>query len=86
MHCHLERHASWGMDTILIVKDRLSNDQKALPPPRDVYLEPAISLVVEQPRAALGKSFHTRSTLFLVLSHRILRRISFPCQIISYLT
>ena len=21
MHCHLERHASWGMDTVLIVKN-----------------------------------------------------------------
>ncbi|KAK3432327.1 hypothetical protein EUGRSUZ_E04221 [Eucalyptus grandis] len=36
MHCHLERHASWGMDTVIVVKDGPNDDQKVLPPPDDV--------------------------------------------------
>ncbi|KAI6704756.1 hypothetical protein NL676_007718 [Syzygium grande] len=36
MHCHLERHSSWGMDTVLVVKDGPNSDQKVLPPPGDV--------------------------------------------------
>ncbi|XP_056163483.1 laccase-14-like isoform X2 [Syzygium oleosum] len=36
MHCHLERHASWGMDTVLVVKDGTNDDQKVLPPPKDM--------------------------------------------------
>ncbi|XP_044511574.1 laccase-14-like [Mangifera indica] len=33
MHCHLERHATWGMDTVLIVRNGQSEDQKIRPPP-----------------------------------------------------
>ncbi|KAI6704744.1 hypothetical protein NL676_007706 [Syzygium grande] len=35
MHCHLERHASWGMDTVLIVRDGKRKHQKVRPPPKD---------------------------------------------------
>ncbi|CAI9115700.1 OLC1v1016677C1 [Oldenlandia corymbosa var. corymbosa] len=33
MHCHIERHLSWGMNTIFIVKDGQSPEEKMLPPP-----------------------------------------------------
>ncbi|KDP35113.1 hypothetical protein JCGZ_11126 [Jatropha curcas] len=36
MHCHLERHASWGMDTVLIVKEGRSRASRMLPPPADM--------------------------------------------------
>ncbi|KAG5530493.1 hypothetical protein RHGRI_025444 [Rhododendron griersonianum] len=38
MHCHLERHASWGMDTVLIVKNGKTEATSMLPPPN--YLNP----------------------------------------------
>ncbi|XP_039169954.1 laccase-14 [Eucalyptus grandis] len=34
VHCHLDRHASWGMDTVLIVGEGPNTDQKLLPPPQ----------------------------------------------------
>ncbi|XP_031502939.1 laccase-15-like [Nymphaea colorata] len=33
MHCHLERHLSWGMDAVFIVRDGESPDERLLPPP-----------------------------------------------------
>nr|GMD91188.1 putative laccase-9 [Ipomoea batatas] len=33
MHCHFERHTSWGMDMAFIVKDGNETNQKMLPPP-----------------------------------------------------
>ncbi|XP_044510536.1 laccase-14-like [Mangifera indica] len=36
MHCHLERHATWGMDTVLIVKNGQWEDQKIRPPPANM--------------------------------------------------
>ncbi|KAF7132797.1 hypothetical protein RHSIM_Rhsim09G0010800 [Rhododendron simsii] len=38
MHCHLERHASWGMDIVLIVKNGNTEATSMLPPPN--YLNP----------------------------------------------
>ncbi|XP_034679863.1 laccase-14-like isoform X2 [Vitis riparia] len=38
MHCHLERHASWGMDTVLIVKNGITSSTSMLEPPS--YLNP----------------------------------------------
>lgn len=38
MHCHLERHSSWGMDTVLIVKNGKTEATSMLPPPS--YLNP----------------------------------------------
>ncbi|OWM84626.1 hypothetical protein CDL15_Pgr027413 [Punica granatum] len=38
MHCHLERHASWGMDTVLIVQNGHTKDQKIRRPPK--YMPP----------------------------------------------
>ena len=38
MHCHLERHASWGMDTVLIVKNGTTSSTSMLEPPS--YLNP----------------------------------------------
>jgi laccase len=38
MHCHLERHSSWGMDTVLIVKNGKTKATSMLPPPN--YLNP----------------------------------------------
>ncbi|KAL8137944.1 hypothetical protein V2J09_003945 [Rumex salicifolius] len=32
MHCHLERHASWGMDTVLIVKNGPTRATSIMPP------------------------------------------------------
>ncbi|KAJ9675310.1 hypothetical protein PVL29_024312 [Vitis rotundifolia] len=34
MHCHLERHSSWGMDTVLIVKNGRTRLSSMRPPPR----------------------------------------------------
>ncbi|KAL3741041.1 hypothetical protein ACJRO7_022200 [Eucalyptus globulus] len=36
MHCHLERHSSWGMDAVLIVRDGKKKHQKVRPPPKDM--------------------------------------------------
>ncbi|XP_072992951.1 putative laccase-9 [Typha latifolia] len=33
LHCHLERHMIWGMDTVFIVKDGAPPSAKLLPPP-----------------------------------------------------
>jgi laccase len=33
MHCHLERHSSWGMSGVIIVKDGEGPNQSILPPP-----------------------------------------------------
>ncbi|GAB2285908.1 hypothetical protein Dimus_020343 [Dionaea muscipula] len=36
MHCHLERHLTWGMDTVFIVKDGEHPQARMLPPPQDM--------------------------------------------------
>ncbi|XLU72580.1 hypothetical protein S245_031633 [Arachis hypogaea] len=36
MHCHLERHVSWGMAMTFIVKNGKNPEEKMLPPPRDM--------------------------------------------------
>ncbi|RAL48458.1 hypothetical protein DM860_005882 [Cuscuta australis] len=36
MHCHFERHASWGMEMAFIVKDGKRSDQIMLPSPNDM--------------------------------------------------
>ncbi|XP_057774914.1 laccase-21-like [Salvia miltiorrhiza] len=36
MHCHFERHLSWGMKMVFIVKDGQRPDEKLLPPPPDM--------------------------------------------------
>ncbi|XP_057775033.1 laccase-14-like isoform X1 [Salvia miltiorrhiza] len=36
MHCHFERHVSWGMGMVFIVKDGEGPHQKMLPPPPDM--------------------------------------------------
>ncbi|KAL4277893.1 hypothetical protein GQ457_03G031580 [Hibiscus cannabinus] len=33
MHCHFERHSSWGMDTVFIVRNGTNTDSSVLPPP-----------------------------------------------------
>ncbi|KAJ6952572.1 laccase-14-like [Populus alba x Populus x berolinensis] len=33
IHCHLERHSSWGMDTVLIVRNGRTRSQSMRPPP-----------------------------------------------------
>ncbi|XP_044476067.1 laccase-14-like [Mangifera indica] len=34
MHCHLDRHASWGMNTVFIVRNGKASNARMLPPPR----------------------------------------------------
>ncbi|KAF4358237.1 hypothetical protein F8388_000883 [Cannabis sativa] len=36
MHCHLERHLTWGMDTVFIVKNGKYKQAQLLPPPPDM--------------------------------------------------
>ncbi|KAG6408512.1 hypothetical protein SASPL_131525 [Salvia splendens] len=36
LHCHLDRHVSWGMEMAFIVKEGTSQDAKMLPPPADM--------------------------------------------------
>ncbi|KAK9069708.1 hypothetical protein SSX86_011612 [Deinandra increscens subsp. villosa] len=36
MHCHLERHVSWGMGMVFIVRNGKSADARILPPPPDM--------------------------------------------------
>nr|KYP59369.1 Laccase-15 [Cajanus cajan] len=36
VHCHLERHLSWGMETLFIVTNGKRSDEKLLPPPPDM--------------------------------------------------
>ncbi|TKY51487.1 Laccase-15 protein [Spatholobus suberectus] len=38
MHCHLERHQSWGMETVFIVKNGKFSNQTLPPPPPDMPL------------------------------------------------
>ncbi|KAG6737979.1 hypothetical protein POTOM_059511 [Populus tomentosa] len=33
IHCHLEKHSSWGMDTVLIVRNGRTRSQSMRPPP-----------------------------------------------------
>ncbi|RVW72541.1 putative laccase-9 [Vitis vinifera] len=36
MHCHVERHQTWGMDTAFIVKNGKHPEAQVLPPPSDM--------------------------------------------------
>ncbi|OMO58818.1 Multicopper oxidase, type 1 [Corchorus olitorius] len=36
MHCHFERHAIWGMDTVFIVKNGKKKEERMLPRPSDM--------------------------------------------------
>ncbi|KAA8522547.1 hypothetical protein F0562_013092 [Nyssa sinensis] len=36
MHCHLERHLTWGMETVFIVKNGKHPETRLLPPPPDM--------------------------------------------------
>ncbi|XP_024971968.1 laccase-15-like [Cynara cardunculus var. scolymus] len=36
MHCHFERHVSWGMEMVFIVRNGKSGDARILPPPPDM--------------------------------------------------
>ncbi|KAK7328183.1 hypothetical protein VNO77_22282 [Canavalia gladiata] len=36
LHCHIERHATWGMDMVLLVKDGHYPQTQILPPPPDL--------------------------------------------------
>ncbi|PWA74381.1 laccase [Artemisia annua] len=36
MHCHLERHISWGMETVFITKNGVRAGESLLPPPPDL--------------------------------------------------
>ncbi|XP_023770814.1 laccase-15 [Lactuca sativa] len=36
MHCHLERHVSWGMGMVFIVRNGKSSNARILPPPPDM--------------------------------------------------
>ncbi|KAI4352804.1 hypothetical protein L6164_007022 [Bauhinia variegata] len=36
MHCHLERHITWGMETVFIVKNGTGRNETLLPPPADM--------------------------------------------------
>ncbi|KAM0936838.1 putative laccase [Dioscorea sansibarensis] len=36
MHCHLDRHSSWGMDTVFIVKNGKKPEEQMLPPPKNM--------------------------------------------------
>ncbi|PKI73467.1 hypothetical protein CRG98_006048 [Punica granatum] len=39
IHCHLERHSSWGMDTVLIVKNCTTEEATCMRPQPD-YMPP----------------------------------------------
>uniref|UniRef100_A0A7N0SXQ3 Laccase n=1 Tax=Kalanchoe fedtschenkoi TaxID=63787 RepID=A0A7N0SXQ3_KALFE len=41
MHCHLERHMTWGMDTVILVKNGGTRKTSILPPPD--YMPPCTS-------------------------------------------
>ncbi|XP_028763940.1 laccase-15 [Neltuma alba] len=36
LHCHLERHIAWGMETVFIVRNGLRSNQTLPPPPPDM--------------------------------------------------
>ncbi|AES63403.2 laccase-14 [Medicago truncatula] len=36
LHCHIERHATWGMSMVFLVKDGPNPQTQMLPPPRDL--------------------------------------------------
>ncbi|CAH8281857.1 unnamed protein product [Eruca vesicaria subsp. sativa] len=36
LHCHIERHATWGMNTVFIVKDGPTKSSRMLEPPPDL--------------------------------------------------
>ena len=36
MHCHLERHSSWGMNIVLIVKNGTTTETSLRPPPANL--------------------------------------------------
>lgn len=36
MHCHIERHQTWGMTVVFLVKNGISPQNKILLPPHDL--------------------------------------------------
>ncbi|KAL3639286.1 hypothetical protein CASFOL_017193 [Castilleja foliolosa] len=36
MHCHFERHQTWGMETVFIVRSGSGKTERVLPPPHDM--------------------------------------------------
>ncbi|KAI7757415.1 hypothetical protein M8C21_016051 [Ambrosia artemisiifolia] len=36
MHCHFERHVSWGMEMVFIVRNGKGEHERMLPPPKDM--------------------------------------------------
>ncbi|CAJ2649070.1 unnamed protein product [Trifolium pratense] len=36
LHCHIERHASWGMNMVFLVKDGPTPQTQMIPPPKDL--------------------------------------------------
>ncbi|XLT74531.1 hypothetical protein HN873_030957 [Arachis hypogaea] len=48
MHCHLERHVSWGMAMTFIVKDGKNPEEQMLPPPPDMPHCQNIHLLIQK--------------------------------------
>ncbi|KAG6422955.1 hypothetical protein SASPL_113338 [Salvia splendens] len=59
MHCHFERHVSWGMEMVFIVKDGKLPHEKMLPPPPDMPRcggeDSSPPLVFGDPHPTMGK-------------------------------
>ncbi|XP_047983874.1 laccase-14-like [Salvia hispanica] len=59
MHCHFERHLSWGMEMVFIVKDGKLPHEKMLPPPPDMPRcsreDSSPPLVFGDPHSTIGK-------------------------------
>ncbi|KAG6422956.1 hypothetical protein SASPL_113339 [Salvia splendens] len=59
MHCHFERHLSWGMEMVFIVKDGKLPHEKMLPPPPDMPRcggeDSSPPIVFGDPHSTMGK-------------------------------
>ncbi|KAG6422968.1 hypothetical protein SASPL_113351 [Salvia splendens] len=59
MHCHFERHVSWGMAMVFVVKDGERPNEKMLPPPPDMPRcggeVSSPPLVIGEPDTTMGK-------------------------------
>ena len=51
MHCHFDRHMSWGMDTVFIVRNGNTEESTILPPP--AYMPPCETDSLNGPRQSM---------------------------------
>nr|XP_043607462.1 laccase-15-like [Erigeron canadensis] len=63
LHCHLERHVTWGMETVFIVKEGNRPEERMLPPPRHITYILYIHVIMQVKEASYTRLCETKSIL-----------------------